>query len=155
MTTKVKYKNFNSLNKINNLIKEAQIAVKVSPSNIDDSYLNKETSKVVATTHNKINYSMLIVLTIISGLVVIIGVLAVPIVFFTIGTYLLILKYKKYKLKKYKKILLEELIKTQSKISLELYNQLDLSMERATYITKLNVSLEIAIKNIKEDLNRE
>jgi hypothetical protein len=86
------------------------------------------------------------------GMVAGIGVLAAPAVVLGVGAYAVISKNKKKKLKEQKEALLKEAVAKQNAIINELQNDLKATKDRAEYLNQLNVALQYAIKDLKDDL---
>lgn len=86
------------------------------------------------------------------GMVAGIGVLAAPVAILGVGGYALISKHKKNKLKEEKEMLLKEAVAKHNAIIKDLENKLNTTKERAEYLNQLNLALQYAIKDLKDDL---
>ncbi|CEG28753.1 hypothetical protein [Bacillus sp. B-jedd] len=172
MSKKVLYKNIQSLEPINKVLKEASAAVQDRTRTIDTSEIPEVLGAVAGIgvggaaglgLLSMLGVSGLSAAGITSGLataggiigggmVAGIGVLAAPAVILGVGGYSLLASAKKKKLVQAKEALLQEAIKKHDAIIRELQNDLYKTNDRVNYLTSLNTLLSGVIKDLKEDL---
>lgn len=83
-----------------------------------------------------------------------IGVLAAPAVIAAGGAIYAVHSYKVKKLDQEKRRLYQEALKKHAAIINELRNDANISKERADYLQSLNIMLQRAIKELKDDLSK-
>lgn len=83
-----------------------------------------------------------------------IGVLAAPVAILGAGAIYGVHTYKSKKLEQEKHRLYQEALKKHAAIIDKLKNEANISKERADYLQSLNIMLQRAIEDLKEDLSR-
>ena len=174
MSDKVKYKNIESLNLVNNIINEAAKEVNEPKKEIQE----EEVKEIVGLTAGAgvgtaTSVGLLALLgtngfsaagitsaltsagTLVGGgMAAGLGLIATPIALLGAAGYVALSKKKKKKLVKVKKELLEDAICKQNLIKKELNNKTQLKQEKLDCLNAANISLKILIKDLKDDLGR-